>query len=75
MWAAIISAIASFVLKAFQWATGGKQQAAGVAQGRSEANAATATQSAAVEGRVAQAEADAPKTNDEALARLRRHDA
>lgn len=66
----LLAAIIGAAVSLFKWIFGGKQQAAGVAQGRAEANAETAGQSAATEAAIAKAEADEPTTKDEALTRL-----
>lgn len=67
MWSAIISAVGSMVLGAFKWLYGGKQQAAGEAQGVAEAERDSATSAATVASAVAKAEANAPQTNADVL--------
>jgi len=66
----IVAALISAAVSVAQWLFGGKQQAAGVAQGTAEAQRDIANANAATEANIAKAEANAPKTDDEALKRL-----
>lgn len=55
-------AIASFVLSIIKWIFGGKQQQAGVDQGKAEASAETSAASAKTEAAIAEAEASTDRT-------------